>query len=70
MRQPGLAKSPANHPLDVGIALEQRHDIVEVRALLGHALIDTMQISTKIRWPQFKRAVAFFEASAARMLAT
>jgi hypothetical protein len=43
---------------------------VEVRALLGHALIDTMQISTKIRWPQFKRAVAFFEASAARMLAT
>ncbi len=46
----------------------QRHDLEEVRALLGHARIDTTQIYTKIRPPQLKRAVAFYEAQAQRML--
>jgi site-specific recombinase XerD len=40
----------------------------EVRALLGHARIDTTQIYTRIRPPQLKRAVAFYEAQAQRML--
>ncbi len=35
-------------------------------ALLGHARIDTTQIS--IRPPQLKRAVAFYEEKAVRML--
>jgi hypothetical protein len=35
--------------------LEQRHDLEEVRALLGHARIDTTQIYAKIRPPQLKR---------------
>jgi hypothetical protein len=48
--------------------LEQRHDLEEVRALLGHARIDTTQIYTKIRPPQLKRAVAFHEDDAERLL--
>jgi site-specific recombinase XerD len=39
------------HDLRHGVAvevLEQRHDLEEVRALLGHARIDTTQIYTKI----------------------
>jgi integrase/recombinase XerC len=49
------------HDLRHGVAVEvlkQRHDLEEVRALLGHARIDTTQIYTKIRPPQLKRAVA------------
>ncbi len=45
------------HDLRHGVAvevLEQRHDVEEVRALLGHARIDTTQIYTKIRPPQLK----------------
>ncbi len=38
------------------------------RALLGHARIDTTQIYTRIRPPELKRAVAFYEAQAQRML--
>jgi integrase/recombinase XerC len=60
------------HDLRHGVAvevLEQRHDLEEVRALLGHARIDTTQIRTRIRPPQLKRAVAFYEAQAQRMLA-
>ena len=52
------------HDLRHGVAvevLEQRHDLEEVRALLGHARIDTTQIYTKIRPPQLKRAVATLE---------
>jgi site-specific recombinase XerD len=49
--------------------LEQRHDLEEVRALLGHARLDTTQIYTKIRPPQLKRAVAFYDSAATRMLA-
>jgi site-specific recombinase XerD len=59
------------HDLRHGVAvevLEQRHDLEEVRALLGHARIDTTQIYTKIRPPQLKRAVAFYEAPAERLL--
>ena len=59
------------HALRHGVAvevLEQRHDLEEVRALLGHARIDTTQIYTRIRPPQLMRAVAFYEAHAVRML--
>lgn len=59
------------HDLRHGVAvevLEQRHDLEEVRALLGHARIDTTQIYTRIRPAQLKRAVAFYEPHAARML--
>jgi site-specific recombinase XerD len=48
--------------------LEQRHDLEEVRALLGHARIDTTQVYTTIRPPQLKRAVAFYEERAAEMV--
>jgi len=48
--------------------LEQRHDLEEVRALVGHARIDTTQIYTRIRPPQLQRAVAFYDQTARRML--
>jgi len=41
--------------VDAGDALEQ------VRALLGHARLDTTQIYTSIRPAQLKRAVSFDE---------
>jgi len=59
------------HDLRHGVAvevLEQRHDLEEVRALLGHARIDTTQIYTRIRPPQLKRAVALYEGQAQRVL--
>ncbi len=59
------------HDLRHGVAmevLEQHHDLEEVRALLGHARIDTTQIYTSIRPPQLKRAVEFYEEKAVRML--
>ena len=49
--------------------LEQRHDLEEVRALVGHARIDTTQLYTMIRPPQLKRAVGVYEAQAERILA-
>jgi site-specific recombinase XerD len=49
--------------------LEQRHDLEEVRALLGHARIDTTQVYASIRPPQLKRAVAFYEQKAGELLA-
>jgi integrase/recombinase XerD len=60
------------HDLRHGVAmevLEQHHDLEQVRALLGHARIDTTQIYTSIRPPQLKRAVSFYEEQATRMLA-
>ena len=48
--------------------LEQHHDLEEVRALLGHARIDTTQVYRSIRPPQLKRAVEFYEEKALRML--
>jgi site-specific recombinase XerD len=59
------------HDLRHGVAmevLEQHHDLEQVRALLGHARIDTTQIYTSIRPPQLKRAVSFYEKQATRML--
>jgi len=47
---------------------EQHHDLEEVRALLGHARIDTTQIYTTIKPSQLKRAVSFYEAKATKML--
>ena len=40
----------------------------QVRALLGHRRLDTTQIYASIRPAQFKRAVAFYEDKAARLL--
>lgn len=59
------------HDLRHGVAvevLEQHHDLEEVRALLGHARIDTTHIYTRIRPPALKRAVAFYEQHATRVL--
>jgi integrase/recombinase XerC len=68
-----LIGSPELKPHDLrhGVAmevLEQHHDLEEVRALLGHARIDTTQIYTSIRPPQLKHAVSFYEDQATRML--
>ncbi len=48
--------------------LEQHHDLEQVRALLGHTRVDTTQIYATIPPAQLKRAVAFHEDKAARML--
>ena len=59
------------HDLRHGVAmevLEQHHDLEQVRALLGHARIDTTQVYTSIRPAQLKRAVSFYDAKALRML--
>ena len=68
-----MARSSTSRRIDLrhGVAvevLEQRHDLEEVRALLSHARIDTTQIHTKIRPPQLKRAVAFYEDGAEGLL--
>ncbi len=55
-------------PAEAMEVLEQHHDLEQVRALLGHVRIDTTQIYTNIRPPQLKRAVAFYEEKAGRML--
>jgi site-specific recombinase XerD len=49
-------------------APEQHHDLEQVRALLGHARIDTTQIYASIRPPQLKRAMSFYDEQASRML--
>jgi integrase/recombinase XerC len=59
------------HDVRHGVAmevLEQHHDLEQVRALLGHARIDTTQIYTSIRPAQLKRAVSFYEERATKML--
>ena len=48
--------------------LEQQHDLEQVRALLGHARIDTTQIYTMIRPSHLKQVVSFYEEPARRML--
>lgn len=61
------------HDLRHGVAvevLEQHHDLEQVRALLGHARLDTTQVYTTIRPPELKRAVAFYEAKAEQILTT
>ena len=59
------------HDLRHGVAmevLEQPHDLEEVRAVLGHARIDTTQVYASIRPPQLKRAASFYEDKALKML--
>lgn len=59
------------HDLRHGVAMEvlgEHGNLEEVRALLGHARIDTTQVYTTIRPPQLKRAVAFYEDRAQQML--
>ena len=61
------------HDLRHGVAMEvyeQHHDLEEVRALLGHARIDTTQIYARIRPPHLKHTVAFYEDRANRLLST
>ena len=61
------------HDLRHGVAMEiyaQRHDLEEVRALLGHARLDTTQVYARIRLPQLKQTVGFYEAHANRLLST
>lgn len=61
------------HDIRHGVAmevLEQRHDLEQVRALLGHERIDTTQIYTMIRPAQLKQAVSFYEEPARQMLAS
>ena len=59
------------HDLRHGVAmelLEQHHDLEQMRALLGHARINTTQVYTEIRPNQLKRAVSFYEEKARAML--
>ena len=59
------------HDLRHGVAmevLEQQHDLEQVRALLRPKRIDTTQIYASIRPAQLKRAVAFYEDKASRLL--
>jgi integrase/recombinase XerC len=59
------------HDLRHGVAMEvyeQHHDLEEVRALLGHARIDTTQIYARIRPPHLKQTVGFYEARANQLL--
>ena len=57
------------HDLRHGVAMEvlEQH-LEEVRALLGHARIDTTQVYTSIRPTQPKRAVSFYEERAVKIL--
>ena len=60
------------HDLRHGVAvevLERHHDLEQVRALLGHARIDTTQIYTMIRPAKLKQVVSFYEDSAKQLLA-
>jgi hypothetical protein len=60
---------PKPHDPRHGVAMEvpeQQHDPEQMRALLGHARIDTPQIHTSTRPSQLKRAVGFHEKEAAR----
>lgn len=59
------------HDLRHGVAMEvyeHHHDLEEVRALLGHARIETTQCYARIRPPQLKHTVAFYEERANRLL--
>lgn len=61
------------HDLRQGLAmevLERRHDLEQVRALLGHARIDTTRVYTMIRPAQLKQAVSFYEELARRISAS
>ena len=57
--------------LEVGVAMEfyeERHDVEEVRGLLGHARLETTQLYAQIRPATLKHAVEFYEAKALDLL--
>jgi len=47
---------------------EERHDVEEVRGLLGHARLETTQLYAQIRPAALKHAVEFYEAKALDLL--
>ena len=66
---------PELKPHDVrhGVAMEmygQHHDLEQVRALLGHARIETTQIYAQIQPAQLKASVSFYEDRALDVLTT
>ena len=59
------------HDLRHGVAMEiheQQHDLEAVRAMLGHARIDTTQTYAQIKPAHLKRAVEFYEGPALDIL--
>lgn len=59
------------HDFRHGVAmeiLEQHRDLEAVRAMLGHARIDTTQAYAQIRPAQLKRAVEFYDGKAMELL--
>jgi site-specific recombinase XerC len=59
------------HDLRHGVAMEvyeARRDLEPVRELMGHARMDTTQIYARIRPPQPKQALSFYEDGARKML--
>jgi integrase/recombinase XerC len=59
------------HDLRHGVAMEvyeERHDLEEVRGLLGHTRIETTQLYAQIRPAALKQAVEFYEAKALNAL--
>ncbi len=59
------------HDLRHGVAMEvyeEHGDLEPVRALLGHARIDTTQVYAGIRPAQLKQTVSFYEEKAIRIL--
>jgi integrase/recombinase XerC len=61
------------HDLRHGVAMEvyeERHDLEEVRGLLGHKSIETTQLYAQIRPAGLKHAVNFYEAKALDVLSS
>ena len=59
------------HDLRHGVAMEcygQHHDLEQVRALLGHARIETTQVYARIQPTALKQSVSFYEARALEVL--
>jgi site-specific recombinase XerD len=59
------------HDLRHGVAMEcygQHHDLEQVRALLGHARIETTQVYAHIQPKELKLSVSFDEARALEVL--
>lgn len=61
------------HDLRHGVAMEvysHHHDLEQVRALLGHARIETTQVYAQIQPQELKESVSFYEARALDALTT
>lgn len=59
------------HDLRHGVAMEvyeQHHDLEQVRALLGHARLETTQVYARIQPRQLKEAMNFYEVRALEVL--